>query len=142
MPNNSNRRSNEPDRTKRTGTPQARRAKSGNRSKSGNRTAEARKVNPSGQNKRKAKGKKKNGNNHEKLKMALKIAVIIFLLLCVVGAGVVAGIFFGLFGDDFEITKEELKIGASNSVVVDANGAVISNFSGDEKRKIVKLEDM
>ena len=142
MPNNSNRRSNEPDRTKRTGTPQARRAKSGNRSKSGNRTAEARKVNPSGQNKRKAKGKKKNGNNHEKLKMALKIAVIIFLLLCVVGAGVVAGIFFGLFGDDFEITKEELKIGASNSVVVDANGAVISNLSGDEKRKIVKLEDM
>ena len=142
MPNNSNRRSNEPDRTKRTGTPQARRTKSGNRSKSGNRTAETRKVNPSGQNKRKIKGKKKNGNNHEKLKMALKIAVIIFLLLCVVGAGVVAGIFFGLFGDDFEITKEELKIGASNSVVVDANGAVISNLSGDEKRKIVKLEDM
>ena len=74
MPNNSNRRSNEPDRTKRTGTPQARRTKSGNRSKSGNRTAETRKVNPSGQNKRKIKGKKKNGNNHEKLKMALKIA--------------------------------------------------------------------
>ena len=71
--------------------------------------------------------------------MALKIAIIIFLLLCVVGAGIVAGIFFGLFGDEFEITKEDLKIEASNSVVVDANGAVIANLSGDEKRKAANL---
>lgn len=49
---------------------------------------------------------------------------------------------FGLFGDDFEITKEELKIGASNSVVVDSNGGVIANLSGDEKRKVITLEDM
>ena len=57
-----------------------------------------------------------------KLKLALKIAVIVFLLLCVIGAGIVAGIFFGLFGDDFEISKEELQIAASNSVIVDENG--------------------
>ena len=88
--------------------------------------------------------KKKNGKKkmNPKLKMALKIAIIIFLLLCVIGAGIVAGIFFGLFGDEFEITKEELKIGASNSVVVDANGAVIANLSGDEKRKIIAYDDM
>ena len=66
----------------------------------------------------KGKGNKKGMN--PKVKKALKIALIIFLLLCVIGAGIVAGIFFGLFGDDFEITKEELKIGASNSVIVDA----------------------
>ena len=53
-----------------------------------------------------------------------------------------AGIFFGLFGNDFEITKDELKIASSNSVVVDANGGVIANLSGDEQRKIIKLEDM
>ena len=74
--------------------------------------------------------------------MALKILFVIFLLLCVIGAGVIAGMFFGLFGDEFEITKEELKIGAANSVIVDTNGTVIANLSGDEKRKIVTLEDM
>lgn len=86
--------------------------------------------------------KDKNRKDHEKLKMALKILVVIVLLACVVGAGIIAGMFFGLFGDDFEITKEELKIGASNSVVVDANGAVITNLSGDEKRKTITLADM
>ena len=74
--------------------------------------------------------------------LAIKIIIVLFLLVCVVGAGIVAGMFFGLFGDDFEITKEELKIGASNSVIVDSNGAVIANLSGDEKRRIISLEDM
>ena len=141
MPNNSSRRSNEQDRTKRYKTPQTRRKSSG-RPRNSDTTEETRKVNTNNKKRRKVNGKKKNTQNHEKLKMALKIAIVIFLLLCVIGAGIVAGIFFGLFGDDFEITKEELKIGASNSVVVDANGAVIANLSGDEKRKIVKLEDM
>lgn len=89
------------------------------------------------------KGKKdKFSNRHPKLMMAIKIFIILFLLLCVIGAGIVAGMFFGLFGDDFEITKEELQIGTSNSVVVDQNGAVVANLSGDEKRKIITLEDM
>ena len=86
--------------------------------------------------------KNKKEKKHPKLMLAIKIAVVLFLLLCVVGAGVVAGIFFGLFGDDFEITKEELKIGAANSVIVDSNGGIIANLSGDEKRKIITLEDM
>ena len=89
------------------------------------------------------KGKKdKFSNRHPKLMMAIKIFIVLFLLLCVIGAGIVAGMFFGLFGDDFEITKEELQIGTSNSVVVDQNGAVVANLSGDEKRKIITLEDM
>ena len=90
---------------------------------------------------KKAKKVKKE-KKHPKLRMAIKIMLVIFLILCVIGAGIVAGMFFGLFGDDFEITKEELKIGASNSVVVDSNGGVIANLSGDEKRKVIKLEDM
>ena len=95
---------------------------------------------------KKRKGKKnkkeKFSVRHPKLMMTIKILIILFLLLCVIGAGILAGMFFGLFGDDFEITKDELKIGASNSVVVDANGAVIANLSGDEKRKVITLEDM
>ena len=88
------------------------------------------------------KKKKKFSSKHPKLMLAIKIIIVLFLLLCVTGAGIVAGMFFGLFGDEFEITKEELKIGAANSVIVDANGAVIANLSGDEKRKIITLEDM
>ncbi len=90
---------------------------------------------------RKSKNKKQK-KSHKKIKMFFKILLVIFLLLCVIGAGIVAAMFFGLFGDEFEITKEELKIGASNSVVVDSNGGVIANLSGDEKRKIITLEDM
>ena len=74
--------------------------------------------------------------------LALKIFIIIFLLLCVIGAGVIAAIFFGVFGDDFEITKEELKIGASNSKIVDKDGNVIADLSGDEKRKVITLNEM
>ncbi len=86
--------------------------------------------------------KDKFSKRHPKLVMALKIGLVLFLLLCVVLAGIVAGMFFGLFGDEFEITKEELKIGAANSVIVDSNGGVIANLSGDEKRKVITLEDM
>ena len=91
---------------------------------------------------KKKKGKQKFSQKHPKLMLAIKILIILFLLMCVVGAGIIAGVFFGLFGDEFEITKEELKIAESNSIIVDKNGAVIANLSGTEKRKIIKLEDM
>ena len=70
-------------------------------------------------NSKKSKNVKK---QHPKLKLALKILLVIFLLLCVVGAGVIAAMMFGLFGDDFDITKEELTIGVSNSIVLDKDG--------------------
>ena len=95
---------------------------------------------------KKAKGKKnkkdKKKRKHPKLILALKIFIILFLLLCIVTAGAVAAIFFGVFGNDFEITKDELVISASNSKIVDINGNVIADLSGDEKRKIVTLDQM
>ena len=132
MPDSSNRRSNQ-DRKRTSNAKNRRRPTTKTKtdiSKTNSRTA--------------SNVKKKNGKKgmNPKLKKALKIAIILFLLLCVIGAGVVAGIFFGLFGDDFEISKEELEIAASNSVIVDANGEVIANLSGDEKRKIISLEEM
>lgn len=87
------------------------------------------------------KGKKKKGIN-PKLKLALKILLIMFLLLCVIGAGIVAAIFFGLFGDEFEITKEELVVGASNTIILDKDGNEIANLSTDEKRKTISLSEM
>ena len=49
---------------------------------------------------------------------------------------------FGLFGNDFDITKEELTIGVSNSIVLDKDGKEIANLSTDEKRKIISLSEM
>ena len=92
------------------------------------------------QKSKKQKGKKQ--KKHPKLRLILKLIFVFILLFIVIVAGIVAGAFFGLFGNDFEITKDELKIGVANSVVVDANGGVIANLSGDEKRKIITLEDM
>lgn len=77
-----------------------------------------------------------------KLKMFLKILLIIFLLLCVVGAGIVAAMFFGLFGDEFEITKEELTAGSSNTIVVDSQGNEIASLNVKEQRKTISLSEM
>jgi len=93
---------------------------------------------PKGTNKKKGTKRKMN----PKLKMFLKILLVIFLLLCVVGAGIVAAMFFGLFGDEFEISKEELIVGTSNTIVVDKDGKEIANLSSDEKRKTVSLSEM
>ena len=99
----------------------------------------AKKVN---QTKRTPNKKIKRKSKHPKLMVATKVLVIIFLLICIIGAGIVAGTFFGLFGDDFEITKEELTIAAADSQIVDQNGTVVTTLSGDEKRKIVNLSEM
>ena len=108
-----------------------------------NKRPQARKVQDVQSGKRRKKSRKdKFSDRHPKLMMGIKIMIVLFLLVCVVGAGIVAGMFFGLFGDEFEITKEELTIGAANSVVVDSNGTQIASLSGDEKRKIITLEDM
>lgn len=88
----------------------------------------------------------KNNNKKRKMnpkfKMFLKILLVIFLLICVIGAGVVAATFFGLFGDDFEITKDELIVGNSNTIVVDKDGKEIANLSSDENRRTISLSEM
>lgn len=86
--------------------------------------------------------KNKKRKQHPKLKLFLKILLIIFLLLCVAGAGVVSAMMFGLFGNDFEITKEELIVGNSNTIVLDKDGNEIANLSTDENRKTISLSEM
>ena len=100
------------------------------------------------QNKTKTQHAQKNTNKKTKKKMNpkfktfLKILLVIFLLICVIGAGIVAAMFFGLFGNDFEITKDELIVGNSNTIVVDKDGNEIANLSRDEKRKTISLSEM
>lgn len=88
------------------------------------------------------KSKNKKERKHPKLILTLKVLLIIFLLLCVIGAGIVAAMFFGLFGNEFEITKAELTVGASNTIVLDKDGNVIANLSTDEKRKTISIGEM
>ena len=78
---------------------------------------------------------------HPKLSMALKILLIIFLILCVIGAGVVIGLIYGVWGDDIAIDLSDLVL-KENSVIVDSEGNIIEELTGDENRKIITLEEM
>lgn len=84
--------------------------------------------------------KKKILNN--KVKTILKIVIVLMLLFATIGAGIVAAMFFGVFGDDFEISKEDLTIGAANTIILDKDGNEIANLSTDEKRKMISLSEM
>ena len=82
-------------------------------------------------------------DKHPKLLLFIKIMIILVLLLTVIGTGIIVGYVFGFFGDDFTIDEKELKIAASNSVVVNSDGTkVLADLSGDEKRKIVSIDEM
>lgn len=90
------------------------------------------------------KGKKVNKKKkmNPKFKMFLKILLVLFLLLCVIGAGIIAAVLFGFFGDEFEITKEELTAGSSNTIVLDLENNEIANLNVEEKRKTISLSEM
>lgn len=78
---------------------------------------------------------------HPRIALALKIFLIIFLILFVIGAGVAVGLISGLLGEDFSIDITELVLD-ENSVIVDTDGNVLAELSGDENRKIITLEEM
>ena len=84
---------------------------------------------------KKPKVKKKQG----KLKLFIKIIVAIFVLLIIIGSGIIAGI---LLSDDWSITKEDLTLSQINTTIYDKDGVEIASVSGDEKRRVVHLDDM
>ena len=88
------------------------------------------------------KGKrKKKRKKHRFLKFVL-IMIILFLLAIIAVTWLFSGIKYGWYEDGIDISKEDLQIKVSNSVVVDKNGEILADLSGDEKRKIISLEDM
>ena len=99
------------------------------------------------QTKKEKKAKKEERRKkHKILKFFLKfflILIILLLLLLIAGMWGFAGLLLGWYGnEDIQIRKEDLVIKVSNSVIVDQNGTVLADLSGDEKRKIITLEDM
>ena len=79
---------------------------------------------------------------HPKITVALRILLLLIIIIAVIAMGIVVGMIYGGWGDDFEITKEELVIGSSNSVILDKDGNKLAELSGDENRKIIKLDQM
>ena len=83
---------------------------------------------------------------HRILKFIIKfflIIIILLLLALIAGMWGFAGLLLGWYGnEDIQISKEDLVIKVSNSVIVDQNGTVLADLSGDEKRKIITLEEM
>ena len=86
--------------------------------------------------------KKKFSQKHPKISLVLKICLLLFIALLVTVAGIVCGMIYGGWGDDFEITQDELVIGSSNSIILDKDGNKLAELSGDDNRKIIKLDQM
>lgn len=85
---------------------------------------------------------KKEKKQHPKLKLFIKIIVIILLLVIIAGAGIIAGIFTGFFGDDFKLSEDELKVSNLNTEIYDRDGKLIATLNGDESRKWIDIGDM
>ena len=77
--------------------------------------------------------------DHSKLKKAILIIVALLFLLVLIAGGVFVGIFFS---DKFAMTREDLLIGYSNTIIYDSEGNVIAELSGKENRKIIKIDEM
>ena len=92
-------------------------------------------------NKKEKKKKVKFSKRHPLISFFIKLIIILTLITIIVGAGIVVGMIYGMWGQDFEISEDELVLNG-NSVVYDSKGNVKAELNGDESRKVIKLEDM
>lgn len=80
--------------------------------------------------------------NQSKKKIIIKRIVIAFVILAIIGVGILAGVLFGLLGGKYAITKEQLIIDYSNSIIVNQDGKQIATLSAKENRKILTKSEM
>ena len=100
---------------------------------------------------KRTKSKKKNDQNKEKnteqknkkkfskLKKVLIAIAVLIVILCIVFAGIVIGIFSS---DKYKITENDLVGMAGNTKFYDKDGNFIQEVSGDENRKIVSYDQI
>ncbi len=88
------------------------------------------------------KTKNKDKKKKSKAGKVIKILMIILLLALIIGSGVLIGVFYGMFGDELTISKEDLVIPYENSTVYDKDGNLIATLSGGTKRKCISLSEM
>ena len=82
----------------------------------------------------------KKAKKNNKSRIWLKV-LLVFVILIIVGVGICAGLLVGL-STKYAITKEDLIINLSNSIVVDSEEKQIAVLSGTENRKILKKSEM
>ena len=92
-------------------------------------------------NTNKKEKKVKFSKKHPKISLLIKLIIVLILIAIVIGTGIVVGMLYGMWGEDFEISEEELLV-AGNSILYDSEGKVLAELKGDENRKVIKLEDM
>ncbi len=84
------------------------------------------------------KGKKEGfWKRHRKLAIFIKIIFVLILLLAIAGAGILVAL---LKNDEWDVSK--LKISNIDTIIYDKDGVEIANVSGEEKRRIVTLDEM
>lgn len=76
---------------------------------------------------------------HRKLAIFFKICIILFLILLIVGAGIIVAIFNN---DEWAMTKEDLTLKYEDTIIYDKDGNEIANVSGEERRRIVSLSEI
>ena len=81
-------------------------------------------------------------DKHPKAAKAIRISILVFILVAIIGSGILVGAFVGIFGDELKIEESLLKVGAENSTVYDADGNLIATLAGDAKRKSITLGEM
>lgn len=110
------------------------------RAKSSNKNNSKEKQNKKVETNKKEKGKKKGfWKRHRKLATFIKICIILIILLCIVGAGAVVAIFTN---DDWNMSKEDLTLKYTDTIIYDKDGNEIANVSGEEKRRTVSLSEI
>ncbi len=98
--------------------------------------------NPGNNANKNSKGKKlKFSKRHPKIAITIRLILVLMIMAIVIGTGIVVGVIYGMWGDDFDISKEDLAL-TGNSTILDSEGNVIAELNGDAYRKIIKLDDM
>lgn len=105
-------------------------------------TSKVKRIRKSKNSKSEKENKIKFKNKHPKAAKAIKIGIIVFILLAIIGAGVLVGAFFGVFGDELKIDPKTLVVEYENSTVYDADGNQIAVLSAGSKRKSISLDQM
>lgn len=90
--------------------------------------------------KKEKKVKKKKGKR--KLKKWVVITLLVILATCVIGAGILFGVIFGLIKGEWSLSEADLEIEFANSTILDIDGNVIGTLNGDENRIIVSKDEM
>lgn len=78
---------------------------------------------------------------HPKVRKFIKITLLTILLIIIIAAGIIAGKVYGIF-KSAKLSMEQIGIKYENTILIDSEGNVIGELTGDENRKVIKLNDM